>query len=129
MNTLYLAIAFFSGIFTSMGLGGGTILISFLYLIDFGDQSLLQGINLIFFLAVALISLIFHIKNRLVIFDKTLHLIIFGIIGAVLGSLLSGFLPQDILRRLFGCFILYSGFMQLKQPVDHSNNNREGKNK
>lgn len=107
------AVSFITGILASLGLGGGMILI--LYLTMFGGTNQLeaQGINLIFFLPIAALSLIFHTKNKLVEWKKVLPSLITGCIFALVFSLIAINIHTDILSRLFGGFITLTGAYML----------------
>ena len=50
--------AFLTGIFASMGLGGGMVLIVYLTVFAGFSQIAAQGINLVFFIPIAIISLV-----------------------------------------------------------------------
>ena len=62
MNIL---VGILTGATASMGLGGGFILLVYLSVFTEIPQDIAQGINLLFFLPIALLSLIIHIKNKL----------------------------------------------------------------
>ena len=53
-------------ILASMGLGGGFILVVWLTLFENVGQKAAQGINVLFFLPIAFIALLLHLKNHLV---------------------------------------------------------------
>ena len=59
-------IGLLSGAAASMGFGGGFVLIIYLTVFLNIDQITAQGVNLLFFLPVALVSIIIHQKNRLI---------------------------------------------------------------
>jgi uncharacterized membrane protein YfcA len=104
---------FLAGMTASMGLGGGFILI--IYLSFFGDvtQSAAGGINLLFFLPIALFSAIMHLRHGLVE-KKLLPLIcVAGVGGAVAGSLLMNVLDEGLLRKLFAGLLLIVGVKEL----------------
>jgi len=77
------------------------------------EQRAAQGINLLFFLPIALLSLIIHIKGGLI--DKTLvkKYLLGGIVGAVLGTLASHIVPNELLSKLFSLFLLAFGLREL----------------
>lgn len=110
---MQIIIGFFSGIISGMGIGGGAILIPTLTLLESVDQQTAQGINLVYFLPTAIVSLIVHIKNKRVETKTALVLGISGIFGAVGGSLLAVRLSGDLLGRLFGIFLLFIGGYEL----------------
>lgn len=96
-----------------MGFGGGFILI--IYLTAFSDvnQITAQGVNLLFFLPVALVSLIIHQKNSLIKWKVLLRLIPGGIIGILLGTFISSHIDVDFLQKLFAGLLIFVGFKEL----------------
>lgn len=106
-------IGILSGIAASMGFGGGFILI--IYLTAFSDvnQITAQGVNLLFFLPVALVSLIIHQKNGLIKWKVLLRLIPGGIIGILLGTFISSHIDVVFLQKLFAGLLIFVGFKEL----------------
>lgn len=106
-------VALLTGVAASLGLGGGMILI--IYLTAFAELSQLeaQGINLVFFIPIAILALIFHTKNKLVEWKKILPSILLGAAGAVGGSYLAQYLGSPLLSKIFGGFILLVGLREL----------------
>lgn len=104
---------FLTGVLASMGMGGGFILVVWLTLAEEMPQRAAQGVNLLFFLPIALLSLIFHIKNKLV--DKALvkKLALGGIPGAVIGTYGAQLIDNGALRKLFALFLLAFGIREL----------------
>ncbi len=98
-----------SGIISGMGIGGGTILIPALTMFLNIDQHRAQGVNLLFFIPTAIIALIIHKKNNNLEFKIAIPLLIFGLIGAALGSFVAISINQELLRRLFGIFLFFMG--------------------
>lgn len=112
MTALIIA-AFLTGIFASMGVGGGMILIVYLTIFAGYSQLEAQGINLVYFLPIAALALIIHTKNRLVEWKIALPAIICGVILAVAGAFIADMLGSDILRKIFGGFILIVGIKEI----------------
>lgn len=106
-------IGLLSGTAASMGFGGGFILI--IYLTAFSDvnQITAQGVNLLFFLPVALVSLIIHQKNRLIKWKVLLSLIPGGIAGILLGTFISSNIDVSFLQKLFAGLLIFVGFKEL----------------
>lgn len=114
-------IGFLSGAIASMGLGGGFVLLIWLTLFEDMAQRSAQGINLLFFLPIAFISVIMHLRAGLI--DKRLvwSMIPGGIIGAVLGTLGSQIIGNDLLRKLYAVFLLAFGLRELfRKAPDNS---------
>ena len=102
---LYVLFGFLSGIFGGRGMGGGTLLIPLLTIFLGVDQKLAQGINLIAFLVMALLSLCIHFKNGYLKGRGVVYIIISGVIFSSLSALVAGYLPSRILRICFGVFL------------------------
>ena len=109
-----------SGIVASMGLGGGFVLLIWLTLHDNMPQRDAQGVNLLFFLPIALISVIMHIRAGLIDKKLILSMIPGGVIGAVLGTAASSFIGNDMLRKIYAVFLLIFGLRELfrKAPAN-----------
>lgn len=107
------AVSFLTGILASLGLGGGMVLILYLTLFGGTNQLEAQGVNLIFFLPIAALSLIFHTRNKLVEWKKVLPSLITGCIFALAFSLIAINIHTDVLSRLFGGFITLTGVYML----------------
>lgn len=112
-NILWLILAgLVSGVFGGMGMGGGTLLIPILTIFLSFPQKNAQALNLFVFIPMAVVSLIVHIKNKLVDFKVGIPVIISGTIFSVGGSLLAGSVSNEVLRKIFGCFLLGVGVYQ-----------------
>lgn len=109
--------SFFSGLAASMGLGGGTILILYLTCILGVPQIEAQGINLVFFIPIAAISVFLHSKKGLIPWKKIIPAIIAGIITAQLAGRFSSRLSNNILKKLFGAVVIAIGIMQIFKTV------------
>jgi uncharacterized membrane protein YfcA len=104
-----------SGVVSGMGVGGGTILITSLVFILNVSQHTAQCTNLYYFIPTAISALIVHIKNKAIDFNVSWKIILFGIIGALLGSFIAVKMSTDILRKIFGVFLFFMGISQLKK--------------
>ena len=106
-------VGFLTGVLASMGLGGGFVLVVWLTLFADVEQKAAQGINLLFFLPIALISLIIHWKNGLINKKLVKRYAIWGVLGAAAGTFATQYLSSDILRMMFALFLLGFGFREL----------------
>lgn len=82
-------IGILSGIVSALGMGGGTILILLLGIFTNLEQHLVQGTNLIVFIPVSVIAILINIKNKKIDYKISFQIIIFGMIGAFIGSMLA----------------------------------------
>lgn len=96
-----------------MGLGGGFILVVWLTIFENVGQRAAQGINLLFFLPIALISLLFHLKNHLVNTRLVKKIALGGVLGAVVGTYGAQLIGNEALRKLFAVFLLAFGLREL----------------
>ncbi len=102
-----------SGVISGMGIGGGTILIPALAIFLNVAQHEAQGVNLLYFIPTAVVSLWVHIKNKSVNFSIAVPVIASGVFGAVGGALLAGVLEAGLLRRAFGIFLFAMGLYEI----------------
>lgn len=106
MDYLFNILAGFAGgILGGLGMGGGTILIPILTIFLGFDQKLSQGINLLSFLCLAVISIYIHYKNGYIVTKHIFLIILFGVIFSIVGAILMGFVPSKILKICFGAFL------------------------
>ncbi len=110
---LNIIIGFISGIISGMGIGGGAILIPALILIENASQQTAQGINLVYFIPTAVAALIMHIKNKNIDIKIALWVGLSGVFGATGGALLAGALGDNVLRKMFGVFLLFIGIYEI----------------
>ena len=114
--------AFFTGIFASLGVGGGMILIIYLTVFAGFDQLAAQGINLIYFIPIAALSVIIHTKNRLIEWKKIIPSILLGVVFAALGTYAAERIGSPALKKIFGIFILLIGVKELLYKPGSSDN-------
>ena len=112
--TIFLLIlfGFLAGVVGGMGMGGGTVLVPLLSFLDL-PQKTIQAINLVSFLPMCSVALIFHAKNKLVETKHVLWLIVPAIIFAVAGAFVADVASNEILRLCFAAFLIAVGIWQL----------------
>lgn len=117
MKTFLLVLfGFLSGIVGGMGMGGGTVLVPLLSFLNM-SQKTVQAINLISFLPMCTVALIFHAKNNLVC-TKHIGWVVFPATAcAVIGAFFAGGTDNKILRLCFACFLIAVGLWQLAVAV------------
>lgn len=113
MNWLwFLLVGLVGGVLGGMGMGGGTLLIPLLTIIMGVGQHTAQSVNLISFIPMAIISLIVHIKNKLLNKKGVLWIIVPGCISCIGGALLSKAVSNALLTKLFGGFLVVLACIQ-----------------
>lgn len=105
--------AFLTGIFASMGLGGGMVLIVYLTVFAGFSQQVAQGINLVFFIPIAIISLVLHTKNKLVEWKKAVPAFLWGTAAVIISAWLANRIEQSLLSKAFGIFLILMGLKEL----------------
>lgn len=114
---LYLAAGFLSGMLGGMGMGGGTVLIPVLTLFFGVEQHVAQATNLIAFLPMAAFSLKVHSDKGLLRTDGVWQVVLPALITSVAGGFVAAFLPGEILKKLFGAFLVFlaiKGALEIK---------------
>ena len=96
-----------SGIVAALGMGGGTILVLLLSLFTNLGQHLIQGTNLVVFVPTSITAIYMNVKNKTIDYHLSILIIIFGIIGAIIGSLISFKIESDSLKKYFGIFLIF----------------------
>ena len=109
MNIHVIIASFLSGILCSMGFGGGTVMIIYLSAIMHFSQTKSQGINLMFFVPMAIYSIIIYARKKLINLKAVLFLASGGIIGVTIGYFMLQRLEGGYLSKLFGIFLIFTG--------------------
>ena len=112
---LPLLAGFGTGILSAWGVGGGTLLLLIMTLFFGVDHTAAQGINLLYFLPTAGVSLFFHRKNGLLDKAAIRQAVPAGLVAAAAAVWLATTVDVDILRKPFGIFLLFTGVMTLRQ--------------
>ena len=105
--------SFFAGIFGSMGLGGGSVLIIYLTVFAGIEQLAAQGINLIFFLPTAAVAIFVYSRKRIIKWRKIFPIMLFGAVGALISSFFIGMLKAEIVKKIFGVLIISYGLYEI----------------
>ena len=95
----------FSGIFSGIGMGGGTILIFLLTTFAGLEQHIAQATNLIYFVPTAISAIIVNYRDKSIDTKLAKYISIYGIIGAIIGALISINLDVQKLRKFYGIFL------------------------
>lgn len=95
-----------AGIVTGLGMGGGTILILLLSLFMGLEQHVAQATNLVFFIPTSIAAIIINIKQKNINFKLAGVVSISGVIGAIIGAIISENISSANLKRYFAIFIL-----------------------
>lgn len=113
----YVIAGVLGGVLGGMGMGGGTLLIPILIIFLNVKQHTAQAINLISFIPMAVVTLIIHIKNKLIDYRKVLWIILPGVITCVGGFFVCKVLAGDVLGRCFGGFLILLSIFQFVTEI------------
>lgn len=104
---------FGAGLIGAMGLGGGAVLLIYLTLFKGASQLAAQGLNLLFFIPIALISVIIYAVKKQIKPKTILLTALFGIGGTPVGVWLSQVLGSGITAKIFGGMLAVGGVCQI----------------
>lgn len=110
---IYALSGMLSGLIGAMGIGGGGILIIYLTMIEKVEQSKAQGINLLFFLPIAVTAILIYNRKKLIDWKIAVPFSIFGIIGSLVGFWISGIISDRVLAKIFGGMLILMGIKEL----------------
>lgn len=113
MNIAALLAGLFSGLVGSMGLGGGAVLIIYLALFTETEQLTAQGINLLFFIPIAAVSVAVYSYKKQIEWKIVLRVAAGGLLGTWAGGLFTTFLGGNITTKIFGALLLILGLREI----------------
>ncbi len=110
---LSFAAAFLGAALSALGMGGGGIFLIYLTVFLGLPQLQAQGINLVFFIPVALVALVIHWKNNLVKWKIVLPCVLVGLPGVWAGVQVATRFSEPHLGKLFAVFLAVIGIREL----------------
>lgn len=113
---LNILVGFLTGILSGFGVGGGTLLLLWLTMVQGFPQLQAGGVNLCYFIACAVPALYGHVKNRLIEARAVLFCALAGVPACIAASLLAANMDTSLLRRFFGGFLLLIGLREVFRP-------------
>ena len=106
-------VSFASGLLGALGMGAGTVLLLYLRLWGGMGQLEAQGVNLLFFLPIALVSLVLHTRHHLVEWKIALGGFLSGLPFVFLGAWVGKWLGTAWLGKGFAVLLLIIGIREL----------------
>lgn len=101
------------GFLSGIGIGGGSLLILWLTLIENVPQNTARMINLLFFFPSACIACLFRWKQGNLNWKTILPAIICGCVSAAIFSWFSTKIDLELLKKMFGGLLLFTGLREL----------------
>ena len=118
LTVVGLAVGFLSGL---VGIGGGVLIVPFLYFF-YGhpafsgvavaphlEASVAHATSLFIIMPTAVVGTLTYAKVQLVSWSAVLPIALFSVIAAALGAQLALLLPPEILKLVFGTFLIFTG--------------------
>ena len=126
-----IVIGLIAGIVGGLGMGGGTVLILLLSIISNVEQHIAQATNVIFFVPMSIAAIFTFIKNKNIKFKLAIPISLLGIVGASIGAIIAINLDMQVLRKVFGAFliliVIYQSYYLYKRYRKPKNRNTSTK--
>ena len=110
---LTVAMGVLLGFLSGLGIGGGSLLILWLTLVQNVSPEMARGINLMFFLPSAAVAVCFRFRNGTLNLQVILPALTAGIAGALLLGTLTAGIDTQMLRKPFGLLLLLTGLREV----------------
>ena len=114
---VYMAVAFIIAVLSGLGVGGGGLFTVYLSVFTDTPQLTAQGLNLLFFLFSSGASVTVGLFKRRVALAAVGVMVVSGIVGVLLGALAANFLPEALLRKIFGVMLVAGGIMSFRGGI------------
>ena len=114
------------GIIGGMGMGGGIVLIPVLTLLFGISQHQAQGLNLLTFFPMAVFAIIAHLRKKRIDVKTALLMALVGAAGAAGGAWLCSVIEGEVLRRIFGGFLILLGIIRTVELIRSVRNRKKG---
>lgn len=111
---LEIAVGTVLGFLAGLGVGGGSLLLLWLTMVVGTDPATARGINLLFFLPAAVIAIVAGKKRGTVPLRAVLPGILGGCAAGALFSWLRPGIDTEVLEKLFGILLLFTGIRELR---------------
>lgn len=96
-----------AGVFAAaLGLGGGIVFVPTLVVLFGFDQHIAQGTSLAVIFPTAVVATLAHTRTGNIRWPLAIPIGLAGILGAVVGAQVALRLDADLLRRMFGVFLI-----------------------
>lgn len=106
-------VIFFLSVLSGLGVGSAGLLVTWLTVAMHAPHLTAQSINLIYFIFSAGAALLLHAFRSPPLWKCILFLLPMGILGSLLGARLALWLPEALLRRIFGYMLITTGTLGL----------------
>ena len=108
----------FAGTAGAMGLGGGAVLIIHLALFTDTPQLESQGINLLFFIPIAVAAVTVYAIKKNIRWRLVLKTAVWGLVGSAAGLMLTDSIGGEITGKIFGGLLIIMGGLEKKKKKE-----------
>ena len=112
-NTVFILLSFLAAVLGAMGFGGGSVMLLIQTVFLNTNQYKAQGINLLFFIPVALVATLFNTVKKSIPFEKILPLSVGGMVGSAAGIFIALKLGKATLSHVVGIVVLLLGLREI----------------
>lgn len=109
---LEIIVGLLTGIISGLGIGGGTVLMMYMALMNYNHFNAV-GINLTYFVFCAIPVVIKNVRNKKINVVELLWIAIPATVISVIVTLIVSGFDSGILRRIFGVFAIVVGIREL----------------
>ncbi len=106
-------VSFLLAALTGLGIGSGGLLVLYLTLIGGKEQLEAQALNLLFFMLSSFCATVINLLKKRILFLPLVIIVLFGIPGALMGSLLSNAVGGGAVKIIFGSGMFLLGMAGL----------------
>ena len=116
--SLLLVMSFGAGLIGGMlGMGGGVLKVAGLLIVFKLDIYFARAVSIAAMFFMSLSALPQYVKQDLMLWGMVKHSLLPSVVGILIGILLGNFLGGEILRHLFGFFVIFLSFMTMGQTI------------
>lgn len=110
----YIGIGLVTGMANGLfGSGGGTIAVPAMILLLDAEEHKAHATAIAIILPLTLVSAFFYVSNNYVDWGLTLKVVLGGLVGGYLGAKLLNICPSNILRKVFGVFMIIAALRMI----------------
>lgn len=124
MNNLFYILVIICSIIAGMGIGGGSIFLLLAPMFVDYEYTTFQIYNLIMFISVGISASIYNIKNKNVDTKIIKKIILFVLIGSVVGVFLNKNIDKILIQKIFLVFMAFLGIYEIISSLKNIKNHK-----
>lgn len=124
MNILFYILVIICSIIAGMGIGGGSIFLLLAPMFVDYEYTTFQIYNLIMFISVGISASIYNIKNKNVDTKIIKKIILFVLIGSVVGVFLNKNIDKILIQKIFLVFMAFLGIYEIISSLKNIKNHK-----